>query len=73
MRSSAGLPPAPAGYLLDEIRDARAERDRIKDAADAKFNALIRDAVAGKKAPVIAIAEAADMSRARNYKMRDGC
>ena len=58
--------------LLDEIRDARIERDRIKADADEKFNALIRAAVVSKKASVIAIAEAADMSRARIYQIRDG-
>ena len=58
--------------LLDEIRDARIERDRIKDQADDKFNALIRAAIASKKAPVIAIANAADMSRTRIYQIRDG-
>ena len=58
--------------LLDEIRDARIERDRIKAEADEKFNALIRAAVVSKKASVIAIAEAADMSRARIYQIRDG-
>lgn len=66
-------PTSTAGQdLLDEIRDARTERDRIKADADEKFNALIRAAVVSKKASVIAIAEAADMSRARIYQIRDG-
>ncbi|MFJ4418789.1 hypothetical protein [Streptomyces sp. NPDC088925] len=68
-----GEPASTAGLdLLDEIRDARIERDRIKEEADDKFNALIRSAVAAKQVSVIAIAEAADMSRARIYQIRDG-
>ncbi len=68
-----GEPASTAGRdLLDEIRDARIERDRVKEEADAEFNALIRAAVASKKASVIAIAGAADMSRARIYQIRDG-
>ncbi|GAA1553558.1 hypothetical protein [Streptomyces globosus] len=73
---NSAVPDEPAstagGDLLDQIRDARIERDRIKAEADAEFNALIRAAVASKKAPVIAIARAADMSRERIYQIRDG-
>ncbi|CAM5361423.1 hypothetical protein [Streptomyces viridochromogenes] len=58
--------------MLDEIRDARIERDRIKKEADDEFDVLIRAAVASKKAPVIAIANAADMSRERIYQISDG-
>ncbi|MGW9412010.1 hypothetical protein [Streptomyces diastaticus] len=63
---------AAGGDLLDEIRTARKERDRIKSDADEDFNTLIRSAVASKQASVIAIAEAAAMSRARIYQIRDG-
>ncbi|MGZ3103578.1 hypothetical protein [Streptomyces sp. H72] len=66
-------PASTAGHnVLGEIRDARIERDRVKAEADEAFNALIRSAVASKKAPVMAIAEAAQMSRARIYQIRDG-
>ncbi|KFG71377.1 hypothetical protein FM21_34335 [Streptomyces mutabilis] len=58
--------------MLAEIRDARIERDRVKKEADDEFNALIREAVVSKKAPVAAIADAAQMSRARIYQIRDG-
>lgn len=63
---------ASGGDLLDEIRAARKDRDRIKADADEDFQTLIRSAVAAKQASVIAIAEAADMSRARIYQIRDG-
>ncbi|MFB7899920.1 MULTISPECIES: hypothetical protein [Actinomycetes] len=68
-----GEPTSTTGDdILQEIREARAERDRVKSAADDQFNAVIRAAVASKMAPVIAIADAADMSRARIYQIRDG-
>ncbi|MFE8940930.1 hypothetical protein ACFYNX_26030 [Streptomyces sp. NPDC007872] len=44
----------------------------MKTEADAEFNALIRAAVKSRKVPVIAIAEAADMTRSRIYQIRDG-
>jgi hypothetical protein len=69
----AGDPTSTAGHdVLATIRDARIERDRVKAAADDEFNALIRAAVDGNKAPVAAIAEAAQLSRARIYQIRDG-
>ncbi|MFJ3762954.1 hypothetical protein [Streptomyces sp. NPDC090080] len=68
-----GVPTSTAGDdLLQEIRDARIERDRVKSQADNEFNALIRAAVASRKASVIAIADAADMTRSRIYQIRDG-
>lgn len=68
-----GEPTSTAGHdVLEEIRTARKERDRVKAEADDAFNGLIRAAVTSKKAPVAAIAEAADMSRARIYQIRDG-
>ncbi|MET9930399.1 MULTISPECIES: hypothetical protein [unclassified Streptomyces] len=68
-----GVPASTAGEtLLQEIREARTERDRVKTEADAEFNALIRAAVESRKVPVIAIAEAADMTRSRIYQIRDG-
>ncbi|MFI5831108.1 hypothetical protein ACIA6C_28305 [Streptomyces sp. NPDC051578] len=66
-------PTSTVGHtMLDEIREARIERDRIKDEADAEFYAAIRTAVAGRKAPITAIAEAAKLSRERIYQIRDG-
>ncbi|MEU0596228.1 hypothetical protein [Streptomyces ardesiacus] len=71
--TTPGEPTSSAGHdLLQRIRDARAERDRVKTEADNEFNAIIRAAVASGQAPVIAIAEAADMSRSRIYQIRDG-
>ncbi|GHH57520.1 hypothetical protein [Streptomyces candidus] len=68
-----GEPASTAGDdLLQEIRAARAERDRVKTEADDQFNTVIRAAVASKKAPVTAIAAAADLSRERIYQIRDG-
>ncbi|MFF8747814.1 hypothetical protein [Streptomyces californicus] len=68
-----GEPTSTAGHnVLAEIRDARIERDRVKKEADDEFNALIREAVVSKKTPVAAIADAAQMSRARIYQIRDG-
>ncbi|MFE1413472.1 hypothetical protein ACFW6F_22140 [Streptomyces sp. NPDC058746] len=71
--AAPGVPASTSGDdLLQEIRDARAERDRVKAEADDQFNAVIRAAVASKKAPVTAIADSAGMSRARIYQIRDG-
>ncbi|MCO8308787.1 hypothetical protein [Streptomyces sp. RKCA744] len=71
--NTPGEPASSAGQdLLRQIREARAERDRVKDGADDKFNAIIRAAVASRKAPVTSIAEAAEMSRSRIYQIRDG-
>lgn len=66
-------PTSTAGHLLlQEISDARIERDRVKADADAEFTAIIRAAVASKRAPVTAIAAAAQLSRERIYQIRDG-
>ncbi|MFE1361297.1 hypothetical protein [Streptomyces harbinensis] len=68
-----GEPTSTAGDdLLQEISEARAERDRVKTAADDQFNELLRAAVASKRAPVTAIASAAKLSRERIYQIRDG-
>lgn len=58
--------------LLQQISDARRERDRVKKTADDEFNTLIREAEASKLVPVTALAEAAGLSRARIYQIRDG-
>lgn len=69
----SGKPTSTAGHvLLQQIVDARTERDRVKREADEQFNAVIRAAVASGKVPVVAIAEAADLSRGRIYQIRDG-
>lgn len=71
--NTLGEPTSTTGHLLlQEISDARIERDRVKADADAEFNAIIRAAVASKRAPVTAIAAAAQLSRERIYQIRDG-
>ncbi|WP_431983928.1 hypothetical protein [Streptomyces qinglanensis] len=59
-----------------KVTDARARRDRIKEAAEEEFNDLIRSFMQTTKherpASVTAVAKAADMSRARMYQIRDG-
>jgi hypothetical protein len=71
--NTPGEPTSSAGHdLLQHIRDARVERDRVKTEADSEFNAIIRAAVASGQVPIIAIAHAADMSRSRIYQIRDG-
>ena len=68
-----GEPSSTAGQLvLQEIADARAHRDRVKEQADEEFNSLIRAAVVGRRASVIDIALAAGVTRARIYQIRDG-
>ncbi|MEE1737031.1 hypothetical protein PUR49_11040 [Streptomyces sp. BE147] len=66
-----GVPTSDAGEaLLQEIRDARAERERVKSEAYDEFNAIIRAAVASRTAAVSGIA--AGLSRGRIYQIRDG-
>ena len=67
-----GEPTSTSGAtLLQQIADARGNRDQVKARADAEFNDLIRAGVASKKAPVAAIAAAAGLSPARVYQIRD--
>lgn len=70
-------PSSSAGHsLIQEITDARLERDRLKRAADEEFNRRIRTFMlmpkAERPASVTAVAAAADMSRERLYQIRDG-
>ena len=72
-----GVPSSSAGQdFLQVVADARLERDKAKDAADKKFNDLIRSFMLTEKkdrpASVMAVAAAADMSRERMYQIRDG-
>lgn len=62
----------PSATLLDQIAEARHERDRAKAHADDMFTSVIRAAVASRQVPVTAIAAAAHLSRERIYQIRDG-
>ena len=64
-----GEPTDSAGQdILQEITSARLARDQAED----QFGELLRSAMAARRAPVTAMAQAAGLSRERLYQIRDG-